>query len=78
MALKYQTGEEIRKGDHVLINGHPGEIEFVADPLVNDPATRWYVETHGGGVVISEPKHYGSVFTGSDDDDLTFVSRANS
>jgi hypothetical protein len=32
MPLYYQTGEEIRKGDKILLDGRPGEIEFVVDP----------------------------------------------
>jgi hypothetical protein len=47
MVLKYQTGEEIRKGDRILISGQLGEIELIADPLLNDPTTTWYVEEFG-------------------------------
>jgi len=57
MALKYLTGEEIRKGDRVLISGQAGEIEFVVDPVVAAPDTQWYLEAHGAGVMISEPKN---------------------
>ena len=39
--LKYQSGEQIAKGDRVLFHGEPGEIELVADPLANDPETEW-------------------------------------
>ena len=41
MFVKYQSGEEIRKGDRVLFHGEPGEIEFVAEKLVGDPAVDW-------------------------------------
>ena len=78
MALKYMSGEEIRKGHRVLLDGQAGEIEFVADPLAPNPDTLWYIEEFGGGVMISEPNFLGSVFTSGDDDDLTFVSRAKS
>jgi hypothetical protein len=72
--LKYRTGEEIRKGDRVLIRSLPGEIELVAiDP--DDPERSWYVQECGEGVMIPEPQQYGRVFTGADDDDLEFVSR---
>ena len=36
--MKYQTGDEIRKGDRVLFHGEPGEIEFIVDALSGDPA----------------------------------------
>ena len=62
MAFTYQSGEEIKKGDHVLFHGEPGEIEFVADALIGDPAMDWYVEEHGGGVMVIEPKYFGQAF----------------
>jgi len=39
--MRYQSGEEIRKGDKVLFHGEPGEIEFVVDKLVGDPVVDW-------------------------------------
>lgn len=48
--MKYQSGEEIRKGDKVLFHGEPGEIEFVADKLVGDPAMDWHMREQGPGV----------------------------
>jgi len=79
MPLYYQSGEEILKGDRILYNEKPGEIEFVADPSIIDPATSWYVKEFGGGVMVLEPKVYGSVFSSKpdEDDDLEFVSREN-
>jgi hypothetical protein len=73
----YQTGEEIRKGDRVIFHGEPGEIEFVADPDINNPETHWYVREYGGGVMIMEPKHFGRCFLHRTDtaEDLEFVSR---
>jgi hypothetical protein len=51
VTLKYQSGEEIKKGDRVTIHGEPGEIELVAsDP--GDPETDWYVQEYGGGVMV--------------------------
>ena len=78
MPFSYQTGEEIKKGDHVLYHGEPGEIEFVADPVLSDPETDWYVTEYGGGVMVIEPKFFGRVFLAQtdDDEDLEFVSRA--
>jgi hypothetical protein len=80
MALYYHSGEEIRKGDKILLaEWFAGEIEFVADPLVDDPATSWYVKEYGGGVMIREPALHGLVFSSKpdQDDELEFVSRGN-
>jgi hypothetical protein len=77
MTLMYRTGEEIQKGDRVLYDGEPGEIEFVADQLVGDPAMDWFVQEHGGGVMVLVPKVFGSVFVHDPqaEEDLVFVSR---
>lgn len=75
--MKYQSGIEVMKGDHVLLNGDHGEVEFVSDPVAPDARTKWYVEEYGGGIMISELKHLGSVFVSNpeEDDELEFVSR---
>jgi hypothetical protein len=75
--FRYQSGGEIKKGDRVLFHGEPGEIEFVADPLVNDPETEWYVQEEGAGVMVAEPKVFGRAFIADteQDEDLIFVSR---
>jgi hypothetical protein len=77
MPFSYRNGEPIRKGDRVLFQGEPGEIELVADPLVPDPETEWYVSEYGGGVMIIEPKKYGRIFLTEmyDNDELQLVSR---
>jgi hypothetical protein len=64
MPFKYQSGELIHPGDRVLMHGEPGEVEFVADPAdpSSDPEGGWYIESHGGGVMILEPKVFGRVF----------------
>jgi hypothetical protein len=74
MPFLYSSGEEIRKGDHVLLHGEPGEVEFVADP--DDPGN-WYVQEHGGGVMILEPTVFGRLFVSdtANYEDLEFVSR---
>jgi hypothetical protein len=71
----YQSGEEIKKGDRVLLHGEPAEIEFVADSA--DNPDDWYVVECGGGVMIIEPKCFGSLFVSGPQDyeDLCFVSR---
>lgn len=75
--FKYQSGEEIRKGDHVLFHGQPGEIEFVVDRYVGDPATDWYIENEGPGVMVIEPKVFGRAYIQRTEksEDLVFVSR---
>jgi hypothetical protein len=75
--LKYQSGEEIRKGDRVLFHGEPGEIEFIADPLVKDPESDWYVHEYGGDVMVIEPKLFGRAFSDAENaEDLILVSRS--
>jgi hypothetical protein len=75
--LTYVTGEEIKKGDRVLLHGEPGEIELVADPMVPDPETDWYVQEYGRGVMILEPKYFGRAFLPEPQtvEDLEFVAR---
>jgi hypothetical protein len=73
--MRYLSGEEIMKGDRVLIGGASGVIELlVSDP--NDPEQAWYLKTCGPGVMISEPTTYGFLFTDRFDEDLEFVDRA--
>ena len=78
--MKYPSGEEIKKGDRVTYHGEKGEIELVANPELEDlsGSERWYVQEHGGGVLIREPKVFGLVFVRqpNEDEDLVFVSRA--
>ncbi len=74
--MKYKSGEEIRKGERVLFHGEPGEIEFVVDAVIGDPAMDWYVKEYGAGAKVAEPKA-GSTFV-SDTvgaEELRFISR---
>jgi hypothetical protein len=75
--FRYQSGEEIKKGDRVLFHGEPGDIEFVADPLIDDPETEWYVKEYGGGAMVVEVKVFGRVFISHTEgnEDLVFVAR---
>ena len=79
MPLKYQSGEEIRAGDSILYAGNPGTIEFVVTERSGDTAVDWYIDEFGGGIMIHEPKLFGSLFLDitqiGDDEDLEFVSR---
>jgi len=79
MIFKYQTGEEIQKGDRVLFHREPGRIELVASRL-GDPVTDWYIQEYGGGVMISDAIA-GHTFVPTDQieecKDLEFVSRAD-
>ncbi len=79
MILKYQSGEEIKKGDRILFHREPGRIELVAvEP--GDPETDWYVREYGGGVLLIE-QVAGRTFIPTDQidecEDLEFVSRAD-
>jgi hypothetical protein len=78
VSFKYQSGEGIKKGDRVMFHGEPAEIEFVVDKLVGDPSMDWYVQERGGGVMVLEPKVFGSVFLHETQDleDLVFLARA--
>ena len=75
MPFHYRSGEEIQPGDRVLVNGSPGEVEFVADPDADQ--TSWYVSEYGGGVMVSEPGVFGQVFFSEPEveEDLLFVAR---
>jgi hypothetical protein len=78
--LRYQSGEEIRKGDRVLFHREPGQIELVAcEP--GDPETDWFAQEYGGGVMILE-RISGRTFIPTSQieeyEDLEFVSRADS
>jgi hypothetical protein len=79
--FKYQSGEDIEKGDRVRFHGNIAEIEFVAsDP--SDPSVAWYVKEFGGGVMVLEGSALGRTFISSDQiehcEDLEFVSRGQS
>jgi hypothetical protein len=77
--LKYQSGEEIKKGDRVLFHREPGQIELVAVEL-GDPETDWFMQEYGGGVMILE-RVSGRTFIPADQidecKDLEFVSSAD-
>jgi hypothetical protein len=79
MPLTYQSGEEIKKGDRVLFHGEPGEIDFVVESVVGDPAMDWYMKELGPGVMVHEPKHLGSAYIKdtTNHGDLVFVSRSS-
>jgi hypothetical protein len=76
--MKYKSGEEIRKGDKVLFHGEPGEIEFIADKLIGDPAMDWHMKEQGPGVMVLEPKRYGHAYLRDTEnaEDLVLVSRS--
>jgi hypothetical protein len=77
MPFFYYSGEEIEAGDRVTYHDADGEIEFVAEHLTGDPGIDWYITELGGGVMIREPKFFGSVFITdtANDVDLIFVAR---
>jgi hypothetical protein len=77
--LKYQTGEEIQKGDRVLFHREPGWIELVAAEL-GDPERDWYMQEYRGEVMIIEAVA-GRTFILADQiderEDLEFESRTD-
>ena len=80
MALRYRSGEEIKRGDRVRFHGNLAQIELVArDP--NDPEQNWYVNEYGGGVMVLDPALSGRTFIPADHladyEDLEFISRAD-
>lgn len=80
--LKYRSGQEIRKHDHVLFHGNSAEIELVASDLNDpDPDVAWHMKEFGGGVMVLDPAVSGRTFIRKDSldeyEDLEFVSRSN-
>jgi hypothetical protein len=79
MVLRYQSGEEIRKGDRVLFHRNPASVELVASEP-NNEETAWFVQEYGGGVMILDPALSGRTFIPTDQiagyEDLEFISRA--
>jgi hypothetical protein len=76
--LVYQSGEEIRQGDRVLLHDEPGEVEFVLDGETNPED--WPAHRYGRGIMIAEPKIFGHLFVAEEQignyEDLIFVSRS--
>lgn len=62
MALTYQSGEEISRGDRILYGGNEGTIELVVEEVTGDPERDWLLENHGAGVMVVEPKVFGRVY----------------
>ena len=81
--MLYLTGEEIKKGDRVLLHGEAGEIDLVVGGKnldgENNPEA-WPAAKDGRGIMISEPKIFGYLFLKEADigdyEDLEFISRA--
>jgi hypothetical protein len=76
MPFFYQSGEQIKPGDRVLLHREAAEIECVHDPV--EESDDWYVKTYGGGIMVAEPKVFGRLFIEtpvSDYEDLEFVSK---
>ncbi|MGA9039549.1 MAG: hypothetical protein WB421_03355 [Terriglobales bacterium] len=79
--LRYQSGQEIKKGDRVLFHLKPAEIELVVSNP-DDPETAWYFNEYGGGVMVRNSKDPNPTFISTDQipeyEDLEFVERAES
>jgi hypothetical protein len=81
MVLKYQSGEEIKNCDRVLLHGEPAEVVFVSSAS-DDPSIDLFYREHGEGIMLSEPKVFGHAFIPANQLDeaeyLKYVSRADS
>jgi hypothetical protein len=77
MPLRYQSGDEVKKGDRILYAGERGTIDFVVSP--DNPEHSWYVKQYGAGCMILVTP-FGSLFLThpQDDEDLDFVARGES
>jgi len=79
LLLRYHSGEEIRKGDHVRFHGNPAQIVLVADDASGAGAD-WHIREFGGGVMVLDPAVSGRTFIPADQleeyEDLEFFSRA--
>ena len=62
-------------GDSVRYQGELGTVEFLVEPGSAHPETDWYLRTLGPGVMIAEPKVFGSVYVTEFDEGLVFVER---
>ena len=78
VALTYQTGDEIRRGDRVTYGGNAGSIGLVVEGPTGDPEADWLFENHGAGIMVVEPTTFGRVYLHAphDEEDLLFVARA--
>jgi hypothetical protein len=78
MALRYQTGEEIHRGDRVTYGGNAGTIELVVEVLTGELEEDWLFETNRAGIMVAEPKVFGRVYLHDpqEDEDLLFVARS--
>ena len=62
----------------MLFHNEPGEIEFIVDALVGDPAMDWYVKEYGPGAMVVEPKAGRTFISDTEDaEDLILVSRSD-
>lgn len=73
----YQSGEEVRCGDHILFHGEEGLVELVVAHKVGDDAVDWYLQEYPGGGLMLKANNFGNVFLRENeiDEELVFVSR---
>jgi hypothetical protein len=80
MVFRYQSGEEMQKGDRVTLFDEPCRIESVVTCVEDDA---WTYKEFGGGITIFENKEFGRLFLDAADlnteeyeyKNLKFVSR---
>ena len=79
LSSHYVSGEEIRAGDRVRLDGHLGRIVFVVGfdrflpEFSND--RDWFIKEFGHGFMF-EQDGGGLVFSETSDEDLDFLGRA--
>ena len=63
MALKYQSGEAILRGDRVTYAGRSSTVELVVAGLSGAGEEDWLFENNGAGVMVVElePTLFGRV-----------------
>jgi len=73
----YQSGGEVRCGDHIRFHGEPGLVELVIAEKVGNDAVDWYLTEYPGGGLMLNASNFGNVFLREKDIDekLVFVSR---
>jgi hypothetical protein len=81
MTLKYQSGDEVRLGDHVTFGGSAGRVALIVVCMNGDAENDWQFETNGPGVLIveREPTLFNRVYLRDPEtkSDLVLVARAD-
>jgi hypothetical protein len=81
VALRYQSGEPILRGDHVTYAGRSSTVELVVVGPSGVGEEDWLFENNGAGVLVVElePALFRRVYLRDpeEEEDLVFVARAD-